>query len=217
MEAERARMAGEIHDDIVQRMVSIKHRLMLLQRADVLGAEEGEGRRGSSSAIDDLSAAIDEAIASVERICHGLAPLELEQFGLTFALRVLFREWREAGFAVRGRLINVGRELDSEKALTLFRIVQESLSNACEHSGTEEAYVNMTAESGWLGVEIEDAGAGFDPDAVIASGEGFGLLGIRERASMVGGVAHVRSARGAGPRVRVRIPVSEGISRWEDP
>ena len=202
------RMATELHDDIVQRMVFIKHRFTTLR--------DTEGLSGDDDRLLELNSAIDDTISSMERICRGLTPLELKHFGLSFALRILFREHSEAGFVVHGNLADVGRDLDPAKALALFRIVQESLSNAREHSGAEEAIVTMTRDSNWVEVEVGDAGVGFDTAAVASSGNGIGLLGMSERAAMVGGLFEVRSSRGDGTRIRVRVPVAERATAEEE-
>lgn len=207
-EAERARIASELHDDIVQRMVFIKHRLTTVGQP--------EDRAGGSGDLVDLSSAIDHTIRSIERICRGLTPLEIKYFGLTLALKILFRECSEAGFTVHDDLIDVGRDLDPSKALALFRIVQESLSNAREHSGAGEALVTMTRDSGWIEVEVKDAGSGFDTTVVASSGSGIGLLGMSERAAMVGGVFEVRSSLGSGTTIRVRVPVAKRATTEED-
>ena len=207
-EAERTRMAAELHDDIIQRMVFIKHRFTTLRKT--------EGLSGGDDPLLELSSAIDGAIASLERICRGLTPLELKHFGLSFALRMLFREHSEAGFAVRGNLTDVGRDVDPATALALFRIVQESLSNAREHSGADEAVVTMTRDTGWIEVEVRDAGTGFDA-AAASAGSGIGLLGMSERAAMIGGVFAVRSSPGDGTGIRVRVPVAQRATAQEDP
>jgi two-component system sensor histidine kinase NreB len=207
-EAERTRMAAELHDDIVQRMVFIKHRFTTLR--------DTQGLSGDDDRLLELSSAIDDTIASIERICRGLTPLELKHFGLSFALRILFREHSEAGFAVQGDLMDVGRELDPAKALSLFRIVQESLSNAREHSGADEAVVTLTRDPEWIEVEVRDAGVGFDTAAVASSGSGIGLLGMSERAAMVGGLFEVRSSLGSGTGIRVRVPVDEHATAVEE-
>ena len=207
-EAERTRIAAELHDDIVQRMVFIRHRFTTLRNTEGLSADD--------DILLELSSAIDDTIASIERICRGLTPLELKHFGLSFALRILFREYAEAGLAVHGNLMDVGRDLDPAKALAVFRIVQESLSNAREHSGADEALVTMARDSDWIEVEVRDAGVGFDTAAVASAGSGIGLLGMSERAAMVGGVFEVRSNRGEGTRIRVRVPVAEQGTTEED-
>lgn len=207
-EAERTRIAAELHDDIVQRMVFIKHHFTTLRNT--------QGLSGDEDRLRELSSAIDDAIASIERICRGLTPLELKHFGLSFALKILFREHSEAGFAVHGNLMDVGRGVDPAKALSLFRIVQESLTNARVHSGAEEAVVTLTRDSEWIEVEVRDAGVGFDTAAVASSGSGIGLLGMSERAAMVGGLFEVRSSPGSGTGIRVRVPVAEGAAAEEE-
>jgi signal transduction histidine kinase len=207
-EAERTRMAAELHDDIVQRMVFIKHRFTTLRNT--------AGLSGDNDRLLELSSAIDHTIASIERICRGLTPLELKHFGLSFALRILFREYSEAGFPVHGDLMAVEHDLDPAKALALFRIVQESLSNAREHSESNEALVTVTRDSDWIEVEVRDAGVGFDTAAAASSGSGIGLLGMSERAAMIGGLFEVRSVRGVGTKIRVRVPVAERATEEDE-
>jgi signal transduction histidine kinase len=206
-EEERTRIAAELHDDIVQQMVFIKHRFTTLRNAESASGDDGS--------LLELGSAIDHTIASIERICRGLTPLELKHFGLTLALRILFREYSEAGFKVEGNLVDIGRDLDPAKALALFRIVQESLSNAREHSGAAEAFVTVTRDSDWVQVEVRDAGVGFDTAAAASSGSGIGLLGMSERAAMIGGLFEVRSTPGNGTRIRVRAPVA-GPARTDE-
>ena len=90
---------------------------------------------------------------------------------------MLFREYSKAGFGVQGELMDVERDPDPAEALALFRIVQESLSNAREHSGADEALVAMTQGSGWVEVEVRDAGVGFDTAAVLRRGVASGSSG----------------------------------------
>ena len=206
-EAERTRIAAELHDDIVQQMVFIKHRLTALQTE--------KKPAGDDDTLLELSSAMDHTIESIERICRGLTPLEIKHFGLTVALRILFGQLGEAGFKVHDEVVDVGRDLDPVKALALFRIVQESLSNARTHSGADEALVAATRDSGWVHVEVTDTGVGFDTAAATATGSGIGLLGMSERAAMVGGLFDVRSTPGDGTRVRVRVPVGERATEDE--
>lgn len=208
VEAERTRIAAELHDDIVQQMVFIKHRFTTLRNA--------ESVFGDDDSLLELGSAIDHTIASIERICRGLTPLELKHFGLTLALKILFREYSEAGFKVRGNLADIGRDLDPAKALALFRIVQESLSNAREHSGADEALVTMTRDADWVQVEVKDTGVGFETAAVASSGSGIGLLGMSERAAMIGGLFELRSTPGNGTSIRVRVPVAEPARAEEE-
>ncbi len=206
-EAERTRIAAELHDDIVQQMVFIKHRLTALQTE--------KKSAGDDDTLLELSSAMDHTIESIERICRGLTPLEIKHFGLTVALRILFGQLGEAGFKVHDEVVDVGRDLDPVKALALFRIVQESLSNARTHSGADEALVAATRDSDWVHVEVTDTGVGFDTAAATATGSGIGLLGMSERAAMVGGLFDVRSTPGDGTRVRVRVPVGERATEDE--
>ena len=208
VEDERRRVARELHDDIGQRLVFLKHRL-----ATAPGVANPP--RSSGTYSDAICATIDEAIEAVDRICRALTPSDLEHFGLTVALRVMVRELSQTGFKVRASLDEIGPELDSATALALFRIVQESLANVKRHAGTDEASVTLTVASGCVLTEVRDAGAGFDPVAVAAFGEGLGLPGLTERATIVGGTLELKSSPGEGTVVRATVPISIGRKRAE--
>ena len=198
-EEERGRVTRELHDDIVQRLVFLRHR--------VSAAHDASGWPGDVDAVDDICLTIDGAIEAVNRICRALMPSELEHFGLEVALRILCREFSAMGFVVRHSIDEVTPALGSAKALALFRIVQESLSNAQTHSGSNEAFLTVGVDADMLVAEIGDTGIGFDPALVGAAGGGVGLRGMVERATMVGGTLDLRSSAGEGTVVRVAVPV----------
>jgi len=201
VEEERQRIARELHDDTAQRLAT----LMLSVR--LLSIEKDEARRAHGFA--ELREQILEAAEGVKRIARGLRPPELEEVGLRTALQAHLRSLREgAGFEVEVDMDPVENLLNLEGKLCIYRIIQESLSNVLRHSGAQRARVSIWAEEGRIMALVEDQGRGFDPGRASTDGEGLGLVGMRERAVMLGGQLLVDSAPGTGTRVRIELPIT---------
>lgn len=199
-EEERRRWARELHDDTLQGLGAL--RLVL-----------ASGRRSEDP--DRLRAAVDEAIGQVEEEIDGLRslirelrPAALDELGAAAAIEDLAsRTSARHGIEVETdiRLRPDGRHLP-ELETTLYRIIQEGLTNAVKHSGAEHVAVGVREERGTLRVAVSDDGHGFDPTA--ATG-GFGLVGMRERVELVGGALEVASSE-AGTAVTAVLPVAPG-------
>ncbi len=201
VEEERQRIARELHDDTAQRLAT----LMLSVR--LLSFESDDTKR--AHALSELREQILAAAEGVKRIARGLRPPELEEVGLRTALQAHLRGLREgAGFEVDVDMDPVENLLNLEGKLCLYRIIQESLSNALRHSGARAARVTITATDDRVTAVIEDRGRGFDPGRTSADGGGLGLVGMRERAVMLGGRVTVDSGPGAGTRVRIELPIT---------
>ncbi len=197
VEVERKRIARELHDDTAQRLATLLLRLALLDGADeVERSELMEGFR------DDLV----EAVEGIRRIARGLRPPELEDLGLVTALQAHIRGLRDAsGFEVSMELGDVEEVLDMDTKLVLYRIVQESLSNAVRHSGAASATVSMTVEEDMVRAVVRDEGRGFGAPGPSQS-TGMGIMGMNERAQMMGGRLTVLSSPGQGTTVEVLLP-----------
>ena len=201
VEEERQRIARELHDDTAQRLAT----LMLRVRLITLEADEGRRRQG----LDELREQILQAAEGVKRIARGLRPPELEEVGLRSALQAHLRGLREgADFHVEVDMEPVEDLLDLESKLCLYRIIQESLSNALRHSGAGSANVAIRVEDGTVVALVEDRGRGFSSARVSLDGSGLGLVGMQERAIMLGGRVLVDSTPGEGTRVRIELPTS---------
>src|SRR5690606_9353061 len=109
---------------------------------------------------------------------------------------------------VDAALEDVDPYLGTTAKLALYRIVQEALSNARRHAASGRATLRLAAADGYVVAEVEDRGRGFDPVAALERDRGIGLIGMRERATMVGGRVVVDSAPGRGTVVRVLIPIT---------
>lgn len=202
VEEERKRIARELHDDTAQRLATLMLRMAMLERAD-------EAQR--SAVVADVRSELLETVEGIKRIARGLRPPELEDLGLVLALQAHFRSLREAsGFLVEEELnSNVEDLLDTDAKLVLYRIVQESLSNVVRHSGARRASVRVHVEDGLVRATVKDDGRGFsDGDGL--QGPGLGLVGMQERALMIGGRMMLSTVPGEGTTVEVELPVRTG-------
>ena len=202
-EEESARIAREIHDDLGQSLTALKIELSLIERrfAELLSEGDGEAFRDSVRSTRDL---VDGTVRSVRRIAANLRPTLLDDFGLFAAVSHLAQDLEaRMGMTceVVGHVPGVPRHIES----TAFRIAQEALTNVARHSGATSAQVSLAEEPGWLIVTTRDNGRGFVEPVT----DTLGLIGMRERAEVVGGTLDVESAPGRGTTVRARLPLPE--------
>lgn len=202
-EEERQRIARELHDDTAQRLAAL-----ILRVRRVADEEDDRARRVLFEAVREE---IIEAAEAVKRMSRGLRPPEIEELGLELALQAHIRSLSQAmEFTVRADLGVVDPYLDETAKLALYRIIQEALSNARRHADTDRATVRLAREGDVVIAEIEDRGRGFSPSDVAAGEGGLGLVGMQERATMIGGRLSVEAVPGQGTKVRVSVPLSNG-------
>jgi signal transduction histidine kinase len=201
-ETERTRVARELHDDIGQRMAVLTMDLDALSKALPLPTAEVRAR------IDALSnRAIDLAL-DIQSLSHRLYPAKLEYLGLlsvsaSFCRDVSKQRHVEIAFSHEG----VPETVPTTVALSVFRVLQEAVTNAVKHAGVGHVTVALGGSPVEIRVDVVDAGMGFDPDAVL-SGHAPGLIGMRERARLLGGEVIIRSRPGAGTSISARVPLS---------
>ena len=199
-EDERARIARDLHDDTAQRLATVLVRLRLLEN-------EVEGD-DALARLDEIRTALQDTAEGIRRIARGLRPPELEDAGLESALRSHARMLREGrGVDVLLDVHSVDEYLTPDGRLILYRIVQEALNNVVRHAGVPQARVTIRHEDGRITGIVEDQGTGFFPQHLALEGRGLGLLGMQERAVMLGGNVSVESLPGQGTRVRLDIPI----------
>jgi len=159
--------------------------------------------------LDEVKALAVRTLEDVHRLILDLRPSVLDDLGLLSAIRWYSeRSLESRGIAVRCEFGEMPR-LPPEMETALFRICQETMSNVARHAQATAVLVQVGIEGGEVVVDIEDDGKGFDSQAA-ARREGrraWGLMGIRERAEILGGVARIESSPGQGTHVEVRIPV----------
>jgi signal transduction histidine kinase len=201
-EEERRRIAREIHDDLGQALTAIKLAVSSLVLA--LPEEYRPLRRAES-----IVKLIDEGIASVRRIATELRPAILDDLGLVAAVEWAAEEF-EARTGTRCRL-NLSADsltIDRERATAIFRILQEALTNVTRHSGATQVDVRLAVGNDGLTLEVHDNGIGVEDERASAP-QSLGVLGMQERAVLLGGEFTIRAAPDNGTIVKVRIPLSD--------
>jgi signal transduction histidine kinase len=197
-EEERARVAREVHDDAVQRLAMLSHELTELQGVPDRSAAERHRLAGIRGDVDDLT-------VSLRKLAHQLHPSVIEQLGLVPALRQLADEVGRGGLTVTLDLPAVAPPLRADRALVLFRVAQEALRNVAQHAGVSQARLTVAAADHAVTLTIVDRGRGFDPAAGRRE-RGLGLIGMNERAALVGGRAAIDARPGQGTSVTVSVP-----------
>lgn len=203
-EEERKRIAQELHDETIQSLI------LLCRRLDMV---EGESAL-SPSASQDLGAARSSAEKVVEGLrgfARVLRPPTLDELGLVAAIRRLLTDAGDRShFQTRLLVSGVERRLAPDAELGLYRIVQEALRNVERHAGATLATVKIAFTNPTLTVEVVDNGKGFVPElgmAELAVHGQLGLLGMNERAQLLGGKVQIDSRPGSGTRVAITVPV----------
>ncbi|MBC7258375.1 MAG: HAMP domain-containing protein [Chloroflexi bacterium] len=201
-EAERARLSRDLHDQTVQDLIAMTQRLQLAQRA----LERGD----SSAALDALRAArslAQDALGELRRLIRALRPIYLEDLGFLPALEMLVRETPNPPAELR--VSGEARRLRPDVELAAFRIAQEALANAVQHAGASKITLTVSFGKRGITLSVEDDGVGFIlpdiPDTLTHRGH-FGLVGMRERAALLGGRLEIRSEPGRGTRVTAWFP-----------
>jgi signal transduction histidine kinase len=196
-EAERARLARELHDETGQLLTGIRLRLAVL--AEHVTDEAGREH------LAELRGLVGEAGDNVRRLLTELRPGHIREQGLAAALEGAGRRLRdEHGVECEVNVTQLPDRLPDEVQIALFRVVQEGLTNVARHAGATSASVLVAARDERLRVVVEDDGKGFDASAPTNR---LGLAGIRERVELLGGELRIESAPGAGTAVIVDLVV----------
>lgn len=203
-EEERMRLARELHDDTLQSLIALNQRIQLI-RLSLDGTIEAQS-------LAEIQLLTEETIQNLRRFTRALRPIYLEDLGLVAALEMLSREIGEgSGLSINFIKKGTERRLQPAEELALYRIAQEALNNVVRHAQATQAVIRLTFTSETVTLEIEDNGQGFlvpDNPAEFAPSGHFGLLGLYERADLIGARLEIRSAPGKGTRVLINLPVS---------
>ncbi len=204
-EAERARLSRELHDETVQDLIAADQRLQMAQRA----LERGDDQAALST-LHESRKVCQETLGELRRLIRALRPVYLDDLGFLPALEMLVQEvqgeGQEADLVVWGE----PRRLHPDVELAAFRVAQEALTNALQHSAARKVSLTVSFGQRELTLTVEDDGVGFEPPDVQSTltREGhFGLVGMRERVLLLGGRLDIASRPGAGTRVTARFPV----------
>lgn len=201
-EEERRRLARELHDDTIQALIALNQRIQLTQ----LTADTPE----SQSQLAEMQQMAEQTIIGLRRLTHALRPIYLEDLGLVPALDMLARETGRTSqinidFCTKG----TQRRLTAVQELALYRMGQEALSNISRHAQATQATMTLDFANGSICLKIEDNGNGFDvpesPAEMAMTGH-FGLLGIQERAELIGAKMAIVASPGNGTRLSITLP-----------
>ncbi|QJE95107.1 PAS domain-containing protein [Luteolibacter luteus] len=198
-EEERKRISRELHDNLGQYLTAVMLRVQLLRKS----FESGDSIDSITSTIEDLKTVVDSLMKASHRQAWELRPAELDHFGLEPALRAYVTDWSErTGIATTfdsSHWHEVRLHADCE--IALYRVVQEALTNVARHAVAEEVTVTLKS-NGDIEVQVKDDGKGFDPEIPTKR---LGLLGMKERISLVEGCLTIDSAPGSGTVVSAKV------------
>lgn len=197
-DAERRRIAHELHDEIGQQLTALR---LLLGASGAASGQEGEERFHQARAI------AADLLCRVRRFSFDLRPADLDRLGLMSALLSFFERFQaQTGILIHFEHRGIDGRFHPILETGAYRIVQESLTNCARHAGVTAVEVCLAAERDWLQVKIQDRGAGFDP---LTASCFSGLAGIEERVSILGGRIAVESSPGCGTAVIAQLPVNQ--------
>ncbi len=214
-ERERTRWAREIHDETVQGLGALRLKLA--------SARDLQDRQALEEAVEDVLEGLGAEIDGLRHLITELRPAALDDLGLPAALEALARRAQAIdGLDVKTEIdlqgYDDGGRLDAELESTVYRVVQEALTNVGKHAQASSATVEVRADGAFMWVQVTDDGSGLPPDVEQRASErveqgsgGFGMSGMRERAELIGGELAVRPAdqmTGKGTTVRLTVPLS---------
>ena len=199
-EEERAWIARKLNEDLCQRMTGLNLQLHSMSM----------GSRGN---VNEMRARVEELCAQFGDLASEIQAIsdqsyhKLELLGLAASVRTFCQQMSERhGVTIDFRHEGVPDDLPNDVALALFRVLEEALGNAVRHAGVHRVSVSLGGSRDEVRLDVADEGVGFDPESAMKS-QGLGLIGMRERLSLVGGECRIDSQPGAGTRIRARVPL----------
>lgn len=205
---ERRRIARALHDTTAQNLAALSMNLTLL--GDAAKSLAPRARQ----ALDDSTRLTEQCLREVRTLSYLIHPPLLDELGLESALRAYMEGFeRKTGIQVNLEILPKLGRLTREVETTVFRIVQESLTNVHRHSGSPSAAVRVSRDADKIVVNVSDRGRGLPPEKTADGGKtleasGIGIAGLRERARHLGGILEIRST-GAGTTVHAALPSSQ--------
>ncbi len=203
-ENERRRIARELHDDTIQSLVGLSRRL------EALAASYGQLPETTPQHIREIHELVDDMIQRVRRFSQDLRPSTLDDLGLLPTLEELTADLNRAGLRAELQVMGGKRRLASEVELTFFRIAQEASNNIMKHAQATQVVTTVELADSAIRMTVQDDGKGFKPPTPVnhlaAMGK-LGVIGMYERARLLGGTLVVQSEPGQGTKVIVNAPI----------
>ncbi len=205
-EDERARLARELHDEMGALLTAAK--LDLARIRSRLPAQTGN--EALQERLEHLNESLNACAAFKRRITEDLLPSSLSHLGLDATLEIQVQEFqRRTG--IRTELLLDAPPCDSATNLAVFRLVQESLNNISKYAKAQSVRIHLQAQAGYLDLQVEDDGVGFDPQEALHKSHG--LPGMLHRVEALAGKLQIHSAPGQGTRIHALLPLKDAISR----
>ncbi len=202
-EAEKRNISRELHDEIGQMLTAIK--------IDLQRIKDNPSPGEISAVTDDCTRLIEKTISVVRNLSLELRPSIIDDLGLAASLRWYADKFSQrTGITVKTEIKKIEEVLPAECAITLFRICQEALTNIAKHSEAEYVKITLNQNNSAITLTIEDNGKGFDLQKALkqaAKGKSLGLLGMQERAELLGGSFRIKSTEGSGTLVKATCQV----------
>jgi signal transduction histidine kinase len=198
----RRSLSRELHDEIGQTLTAL--------RMEIAHASKQADGQQMKDELEHARALAERSVQTVRNICLLLRPALLDDLGLIPALQWQVQEFsHRSGIACKFSESGVEPHLPDSVKTCIYRMVQEALHNCEKHAAAASIQVSLRQEPGWLTLEVVDDGCGFafDAKAMPGRGSGLGLVGMRERAAMVGGKLSIESSPGKGTRLAATIPL----------
>jgi PAS domain S-box-containing protein len=203
-EAERTRIAREIHDELGQSLTALKMEIAWLEKRLQATEPDLAALKTKTRSVAEL---LDETIQSVREIATELRPSVLDTVGLTAAIEWQIQEFQtRTNIACQARLAPIPEWIDPERSTAIFRIFQEILTNIARHASATRVKINLDTQDGSLVLQVRDNGLGIDEREITRS-QSLGLLGMSERAHLLDGEVKIKGFQKQGTLVAVRIPL----------
>ena len=199
-EEERRRISRELHDEAGQSLLLARLELEMLER-------QAPKTWDGSAKLTQTRGVVERTIVEIRRILAALSPAALEQLGLAAAIRQLSAHFRAVCPARMALRLGLKSRLDRNLETVVYRLVQECFHNIARHAAASHVKLSLRSTDGCLGLRIEDDGVGFDLDAAMAQRNSFGLAGMRERVTLMGGSFEIRSSPGRGTAIAIKLPL----------
>lgn len=210
-EEERAAIARELHDELGQILTSIKMNLIMMSK-QVMLEDDSFDKKIFENEIHSMNGMIEQSVKRLKKLISELRPEVLENLGLIPALEWLIEQFisrSEMKVNFHPAIINPGLKKDQE--LNVYRIVQESLTNAVRHSRASEIWIDIYKRENQLEIKITDNGKGFNPD-LLEPLQSIGITGMKERAIAFGADLSIKSNSRSGTTVLLKVPLSNNFS-----
>jgi len=202
LEAERRKIARELHDGPAQSLASMLIRLDLIMR--MIPEDDIHIRHE----LQNLKAIGTESLTDVRSIMYDLKPTLVHDQGLSNTFKDYFNEYEaKYDFVIDYVVFGQQRQYDLALEVGLFRLVQEAITNVRKHAGVNKALVKMEDSGSLLTVVIKDEGCGFDPNEISKHRESYGIMGMKERVQLFGGELQILSQPGEGTQIIIKVPL----------